>query len=306
MYKNIHGILLLDKPSGISSNNILQQVKKILGVKKVGYSGTLDPLATGLLPIFFGKCTKFIDNFINSDKSYHVIMKLGQITSTYDSEGIILEERIVNFSSILLYNSLKKLQSRVTQVAPMYSAVKYKGLPLYKYIRKILPIIKITKNIRVYKIHCIWYNNQFIKLKIFCSKGTYIRSFVHDLGKLLGCGAHVIYLRRIQVASYMVNNCITFKKLYYLHKLYSKLLCITIINQFFIPIQKIFLNCIEVKLNSLLILSQKNIKFFTSLMKNNIVKIIVINHTKKFFIGRIDQYGQLISYKSLNININLL
>lgn len=306
MYKNIHGILLLDKPQGISSNNILQQVKKIFGVKKVGYAGTLDPLATGLLPIFFGKCTKLIDNFINSDKSYHVIMKLGQITSTYDSEGIILEERIINFSSTRLYNSLKKLQSRVKQVVPMYSAVKYKGLPLYKYIRQILPIIKIIKNIHIYKINCIWYNNKFIKLKIFCSKGTYIRSFVHDLGKLLGCGAHVIYLRRIQVSSYIVDHCITFQKLYYLHKLYSKFLCTNILNQSFIPIQKIFLHCIEVKSNSLLILSQKNIKFFTSYIKNNIVKIIVTNHKKNFFIGRLDQYGQLISYKSLNLNINLL
>jgi len=214
--RNIHGLLLLDKPQGLSSNNVLQKVKVIFNAKKAGYIGTLDPLATGMLPICFGECTKFSYYLTESDKRYHVIAKLGEKTSTSDSDGIIIKKRPISFTSLHLYSSIKELIGLIEQVPPMYSAIKYNGIPLYKYARQGLNITRNIKKVMIYDIYSIDHKENLIEFKIFCSKGTYIRTLVDDLGEKLGCGAHVIFLRRLQVASYLYTQLVRISDLYQL------------------------------------------------------------------------------------------
>ncbi|QCI23902.1 tRNA pseudouridine(55) synthase TruB [Buchnera aphidicola (Macrosiphoniella sanborni)] len=212
--RSVHGLLLLDKPQGISSNNALQKVKIIFNAKKAGYIGTLDPLATGMLPICFGECTKFSDYLMQSNKRYHVIAKLGEKTSTSDSNGVIIKKRPILFNSSQLKSSIDQLIGVIHQMPSMYSAIKYQGLPLYKYARKGLNIERKTRKIIVHNIYSLYQEKNLIEFKILCSKGTYIRTLIDDLGEKLGCGAHVIFLRRLQVASYLHNQLVTLPSLY--------------------------------------------------------------------------------------------
>lgn len=212
--RNVHGLLLLDKPQGISSNNALQQVKMIFNAKKAGYIGTLDPLATGMLPICFGESTKFSHYLMQSNKRYHVIAKLGEKTSTFDSDGVVIQKRPILFDSLKLTSSINEFIGAIDQMPSMYSAIKYKGLPLYKYARKGLNVKRKTRKIIIYDIYSIHQEKNLIEFKILCSKGTYIRTLIDDLGEKLGCGAHVIFLRRLQVASYCNNQLITLPSLY--------------------------------------------------------------------------------------------
>ncbi|CAL4321942.1 tRNA pseudouridine(55) synthase TruB [Buchnera aphidicola] len=302
IYRNdIHGILLLDKPKGISSNKILQKIKKIFFVKKLGYIGTLDPLATGILPICLGLCTKFSDYLIKKKKTYRTIAKFGQITTTYDSEGIVLEERNINFSENDLYDAIKKLQGNIIQVIPSYSAKKYKGVPLYKYARKNIFIPKIQKNVYIYQLRCIKYNRNFIELEIICSKGTYVRTLIHDLGKLLQCGAHVVALRRIQFFSYNISDTINVKNLYHINRLSFIDNDKNIFLRFFIPIKKFFFQLPEINFFSDLPLSCKNDIYPIPRNTEGIYRIIVKNKNNIFIIGKINQYSRLISYKIFNM-----
>ncbi|WP_348769352.1 tRNA pseudouridine(55) synthase TruB [Buchnera aphidicola] len=207
--RNIDGFLLVDKPIGISSNNTLQQVKSIFNAKKTGYIGTLDPLASGMLPICFGESTKFSSYLNNSDKKYNVIAKLGEKTSTFDSEGIILKKRVISFTSIELECALKEMTGSINQLPSMYSAIKYNGIPLYKYARKGLSVPRDIRRIKIYELNLIEKKNNLIELNVFCSKGTYIRSLIDDLGEKLRCGAHVISLRRIQIGSLPYSKLVT-------------------------------------------------------------------------------------------------
>lgn len=219
---NIEGILLLDKPHGISSNYALQKVKKIYTAKRAGYIGTLDPIATGMLPICFGQATKFSQFLLNTDKRYYVVAKLGQKTNTFDSSGIIVEEKKITFNTHLLEESINSFLGIISQIPPIYSAVKYNGIPLYKYARKNMKIpILQPKNVTVYDIKVIYYRKKEIALNIHCSKGTYIRSIINELGNKLGCGAHVIILRRLQLAKYSEKKMITIKYLQDLTKKFS-------------------------------------------------------------------------------------
>lgn len=217
--RNVNGLLLLDKPKGISSNNALQQVKSIFKAKKAGYIGTLDPLATGILPICFGESTKFSRYLSESDKKYHVIAKLGEKTSTSDSDGVIIKKRPIVFTALQFYSSIKSLIGSIDQVPPMYSAIKYNGISLYKYARQGLDINRNSRKISIYNINSINQQNNFFEFEVFCSKGTYIRTLVEDLGEKLGCGAHVIFLRRIKVGSYICEKLVT---IYDLNKLLKK------------------------------------------------------------------------------------
>lgn len=206
--RNVNGLLLLDKPKGLSSNSILQKVKLIFNAKKAGYIGTLDPLATGILPICFGETTKF-SNYLNEfDKHYHVIAKLGEKTSTSDADGILLIKRPVLFTPLSLISALKELTGLISQIPSMYSAIKYNGTPLYKYARKGINIKRKARNVFIYEIKLINQKNNQIELKIHCSKGTYIRTLIEDLGEKLLCGAHVISLRRLKVGLFSYSNLV--------------------------------------------------------------------------------------------------
>ncbi|XBC38535.1 MAG: tRNA pseudouridine(55) synthase TruB [Buchnera aphidicola (Melaphis rhois)] len=211
--KVINGILLVDKPSNYSSNNILQKVKKILNIKKAGHTGSLDPIATGMLPICCGEATKFSQFLINIDKCYRVVARLGQTTTTSDSEGKIIKIRMVNFSFLKLMNILNSFQGDIHQIPSMYSAIKYKGKPLYKYARKGISVPRKSRKITIYKLKYVNYYNFFLELEITCSKGTYIRTLIEDIGENLGCGAHVIELRRLRVGNYPISKMITINKL---------------------------------------------------------------------------------------------
>lgn len=300
--KDIHGILLFDKPSGISSNKILQKIKKIFCAKKAGYIGTLDPLATGLLPIFFGESTKLSEYFTDSKKCYYTVAKFGETTNTYDAEGIVLKSRKVEFSKLKLLQALNTLKKRTTQIVPSFSAVKYKGQPLYSYARKKRYTPTIIRNIKIYKLHCINYDHKFIELEIVCSKGTYIRSLIHDLGEILKCGAHVTILRRLKVNTYSIMNAITLKQLNYIIQKYHENKYHVILCNFLIPMKNFFLKLPEVICtHDNTIHHMKNINYFFSKNVPKIFRITMKNNSTIFAIGRIDKTGKCIAYKLLNM-----
>ncbi|MCE2573397.1 tRNA pseudouridine(55) synthase TruB [Motilimonas eburnea] len=211
--RNVHGVLLLDKPTGISSNDALQKVKRIYFAAKAGHTGALDPLATGMLPICLGEATKFSQYLLDSDKRYVVTAKLGVRTTTSDSDGEVVSERPVNFSHAELIEALDKFRGDSMQVPSMYSALKYQGQPLYKYAREGVEVPREARPITVYELKLLRFEGDELELEVHSSKGTYIRTIVDDLGELLGCGAHVIQLRRTQVSTYPYERMLTLEQL---------------------------------------------------------------------------------------------
>ncbi|URJ29048.1 tRNA pseudouridine(55) synthase TruB [Blochmannia endosymbiont of Camponotus sp. C-046] len=209
--RDINGILLLDKPKGISSRVFLNKIKKLFNASKIGHTGTLDPLATGMLPICFGKATKFAKYLLHSDKRYKVIIQLGVNTDTFDSDGTVVSVMPVKFNNNTLEQCLASFRGINNQVPPMFSALKYRGLPLYKYARKGICIPRKPRLIHIYSLNLIRRTANIIELDVHCSKGTYIRSMVHDIGEYLGCGAHVIELRRLSVGEYVTSSMISLK-----------------------------------------------------------------------------------------------
>ena len=213
--RDVHGVLLLDKPQGMTSNDALQKVKRIFNAKKAGHTGALDPLATGMLPICFGEATKFSQYLLDSDKRYRVIAKLGQRTDTSDADGQVICTKQVNVTQTQIDEALSHFRGDILQVPTMFSALKYQGKPLYEYARQGIVIEREARPISVYENQFIQYDfaKQELTLEIHCSKGTYIRTIIDDLGELLGCGAHVIYLRRLQVSNYPVDKMISLDEL---------------------------------------------------------------------------------------------
>lgn len=211
--RDIHGVLLLDKPQGLSSNDALQKVKRLYNANRAGHTGALDPLATGMLPICLGEATKFSQYLLDSDKRYRVIAKLGQRTDTSDADGQIVQERPVNFTLAQLDAALDTFRGDIQQVPSMYSALKYQGKKLYEYARQGIEVPREARSITVYELQFIRWEGDELELEIHCSKGTYIRTITDDLGELLGCGAHVIYLRRLQVATYPIARMVTLEQL---------------------------------------------------------------------------------------------
>jgi len=201
--RQVNGILLLDKPKGVSSNKALQQVKKLYNAQKAGHTGSLDPLATGLLPICFGEATKVSAFLLDADKRYRVTIKLGEKTATADAEGAVLQSRPVQGID---ESDVKKLLAvftgKIQQLPPMYSALKHEGQRLYKLARQGLEVERQPREITIYALELVEYNLPEIVLDVHCSKGTYVRTLAEDIGEHLGCGAHVLELRRTSVASF--------------------------------------------------------------------------------------------------------
>ena len=212
--RDINGVVLLDKASGGSSNTVLQQVKRLFGANKAGHTGSLDPLASGLLPICLGQATKVAQFLLDDDKRYFVRAKLGQISSTGDSEG-----KIVNFGSTQGINEssirsvLLQFIGNVNQVPPMYSALKRNGTPLYKLARKGIEIERSPRPVIIHEINFLDLEEAVASLEVFCSKGTYIRTLVEDIGKSLGCGGHVVELRRTGFAHLDLSGSKTYEQL---------------------------------------------------------------------------------------------
>lgn len=200
--RDIHGVFLLDKPQGMSSNDIMQKVKRIFQANKAGHTGALDPLATGMLPICLGEATKFSQFLLDADKRYLVTAKLGELTDTSDAEGQIVETREVKVKTPEILTALEQFRGNILQVPTMFSALKHNGKPLYEYARQGITVEREARPITIFELNFIEYNAPYLTLEVHCSKGTYIRTLVDDLGEALGCGAHVTMLRRTAVADY--------------------------------------------------------------------------------------------------------
>ncbi len=210
MRRNISGILLLDKPIGVTSNEVLQLVKRLFCANKAGHTGSLDPIATGMLPICFGEATKFSQFLLEANKHYTVTGKLGETTASADSEGAVIERREVkNIDAQTIEKILPKFRGKFLQLPPMYSALKHKGQPLYKLARQGIEVERQPREVTVHMLQLIELNGGLVKLEMRCSKGTYVRTIVADIGELLGCGAHVIELRRLAVGPYQATQMIT-------------------------------------------------------------------------------------------------
>ncbi len=209
----ISGVLLLDKPQGLSSNAALQKVKRLFNARKAGHTGALDPLATGMLPLCFGEATKFSQFLLESDKGYRVIGKLGIRTDSGDSTGEIIETKAVKVSKIQLEKALPQFRGDIMQIPSMFSALKHQGQPLYKYARKGIEIERPPRPVTIFSLELIRFEKDEVELEIECSKGTYIRNIIDDLGQLLNCGAHVTLLHRNFVADYPVEQMISLQQL---------------------------------------------------------------------------------------------
>jgi tRNA pseudouridine55 synthase len=216
--RSINGVLLLNKGLGVSSNHALQQVKRLFGAAKAGHTGALDPLATGMLPICLGEATKFSQFLLDADKTYLVTAKLGIRTTTSDADGEVIETATVNVSNAQLNQKLALFRGHQKQVPTMFSALKYQGKPLYHYARQGIEVPREPRDIHVYKLELMAFEGDEISLLVHCSKGTYIRTIVDDLGQALGCGAYVIKLHRSEVADYPAKQMQTIEELEALHE----------------------------------------------------------------------------------------
>ena len=211
--RDIDGVFLLDKPQGMSSNDIMQKVKRLFQANKAGHSGALDPLATGMLPICLGEATKFSQFLLDADKRYVVTAKLGERTDTSDAEGQVVETRPVNVETSQILTALEQFRGDILQVPTMFSALKHNGKPLYEYARAGITVEREARPITIFELNFIEYQAPFLTLEVHCSKGTYIRTLVDDLGEVLGCGAHVTVLRRTAVADYPAEKMMTWDAL---------------------------------------------------------------------------------------------
>ncbi|WP_313073958.1 tRNA pseudouridine(55) synthase TruB [Melaminivora sp.] len=216
----VHGVLLLDKPLGLSSNDALQKAKWLLRAEKAGHTGTLDPLATGVLPLCFGAATKFSALQLDAPKTYEAIALLGTTTSTGDAEGVVLQERAVDPAQLAperLEAARRQFLGRIRQVPPMHSALKKDGRALYEYARAGIEVERPAREVEIFELNLastvVGKGHAAIKMVVRCSKGTYIRTLAEDLGEALGCGAHLIGLRRTETGGLQVTGCITLQEL---------------------------------------------------------------------------------------------
>lgn len=201
--RNVNGILLLDKPVGMSSNEALQVVKRLFQARKAGHTGSLDPLASGLLPICFGEATKASGFLLDADKYYRVRCKLGEQTSTGDAEGEVIERRPVpDLDAAALEAVFARFRGEIEQIPPMYSAVKHQGQRLYKLARQGVEVAREPRRIVIHELTLLGLDLPYFDIDVRCTKGTYIRTLAEDIGTALGCGAHVADLRRLGVGPY--------------------------------------------------------------------------------------------------------
>ena len=206
--RNVNGIILLDKAKGESSNYALQRIKRLFHAKKAGHTGSLDPLATGVLPLCLGEATKISQFLLDSDKRYMAKVKLGERTDSGDSEGVVIDvQRRIDVDYDAVVQTLTKFEGEIKQLPPMYSALKHNGVPLYKLARKGISIKRKVRAVTIHKIGLMNFDNNIAEIDVTCSKGTYIRTLADDLGQELGCGAHVIELRRLQAGVFSIDQC---------------------------------------------------------------------------------------------------
>ena len=209
----VDGVLLLDKPVGLSSNDALIKAKRVFNAKKAGHTGTLDPFATGLLPLCFGEATKFSQDLLESDKRYEATVHLGIMTTTGDTEGELIEQREVDVTLEQIEAALARFRGPILQVPPMYSALKRDGKALYEYAREGITLEREARPVTIHGLSLVEYTAPFLKILVTCSKGTYVRVLGEDIGAALGCGAHLNALRRTQVGALTTAGMVTLDEL---------------------------------------------------------------------------------------------
>ncbi|MBB3214317.1 tRNA pseudouridine55 synthase [Herbaspirillum sp. Sphag1AN] len=209
---SVHGVLLLDKPVGWTSNDALIKAKRLLNAQKAGHTGTLDPFATGLLPLCFGEATKFSQDLLEADKTYEAVVHLGIVTNTGDTEGEVLDTREVSVSLAQIEQVLQGFRGEISQVPPMHSALKRDGKPLYEYARAGITLEREARRVTIHRLELIDYQAPLLRIRVLCSKGTYIRVLGEDIGAALGCGAHLQQLRRTSVGPLELNGSVTLEQ----------------------------------------------------------------------------------------------
>ena len=211
--REIDGVFLLNKPLGFSSNQALKKIQWLLNAKKAGHTGTLDPMASGLLPICLGEATKFSHRLLNANKTYIATVQLGVTTTTGDQEGEVISKKEAVFKEAQLKETLQKFIGDITQVPPMYSALKFEGRPLYEYARQGIEIERKSRQITIYDIGLMEFQGSVMTIEVSCSKGTYIRTLAEDIGHALGCGAHLKGLERTQTGNFQLTEALTIEAL---------------------------------------------------------------------------------------------
>jgi tRNA pseudouridine55 synthase len=211
--RQVDGVLLLDKPTGITSNAALQKARWLFNAEKAGHTGTLDPLATGLLPLCFGEATKFAGELLDADKSYRATLRLGVTTDSADSDGSVLLTRPVEVDANKWRTAMADFRGEIDQVPPMHSALKRDGKPLYEYARQGIELPREARRITIYRLELVSFSGDEAVIDVDCSKGTYVRTLAADLGEALGCGAHLTALRRTRIGKLDLVDAISLEQL---------------------------------------------------------------------------------------------
>jgi len=212
-WKQVDGVLLLDKPLGLTSNDALQKARRLFSAAKGGHTGTLDPLASGLLPLCFGEATKFSADLLDADKTYEAVIKLGVTTDSGDAEGTVIATAAVDVSEDDVFRVLPQFTGAIRQVPPMHSALKRNGRPLYELARQGIEVERESRMVTIHAIDCLSFGGDSLTLRTACSKGTYIRVLAADVGQALGCGAHLAGLRRTRVGDLDLGAAVTLAQL---------------------------------------------------------------------------------------------
>lgn len=212
-WKQVDGVLLLDKPIGLTSNDALQKVRRLFSAAKGGHTGTLDPMATGLLPLCFGEATKFSADLLNADKTYEAVVKFGVTTDSGDAEGSVIATAAVNVAESDIFRVLPQFTGPIQQVPPMHSALKRDGRPLYELARQGIVVEREARAVTIHSLEVLAFAGDTLSLRVSCSKGTYIRVLASDIGDVLGCGGHLTALRRTEIADLDLTNAVTLAEL---------------------------------------------------------------------------------------------
>ena len=212
-WKRVDGVLLLDKPIGLTSNDALQKARRLFSAAKGGHTGTLDPLATGLLPLCFGEATKFSADLLDADKTYEAVLKLGVTTDSGDAEGRVVASAAVDVTKNDILRVLPMFTGDLQQIPPMHSALKRDGRPLYELARQGIEVEREARAVTIHRLECLAFAGDSLSLRVACSKGTYIRVLAADIGRELGCGAHLTALRRTVVGDLDLANAVTLAEL---------------------------------------------------------------------------------------------
>ena len=209
----MNGIVIVDKPQGWTSQDVVSKLRGVFQTRRIGHGGTLDPMATGVLPVFVGRATRGVEFFEHADKTYEAVLKLGITTDTEDITGTVLEEKPVSVSEEQLLAVLEQFRGEIDQVPPMYSALKVNGQKLYDLARQGKVVDRKSRRITVFRLECLAFSGDTARLLVHCSKGTYIRTLCKDIGEALGCGGCMAALRRIQAGAYTIEKAVSLKEL---------------------------------------------------------------------------------------------